>query len=117
MEARVRVAIPPAQRSPAFGSLGRLWPASARLPRPLRMITILENLAVGDSEAYYRDLAWLRVDSREKLYNPRFQQRLKGFTPAESVIPYYLHNDATDAQRRSQYADIHIYMTDAVLVK
>jgi asparagine synthase (glutamine-hydrolysing) len=117
MEARVRAAIPPALRSPAFGSLGRLWPASARLPRPLRLKTIFENLAVADSEAYFRDLAWLRPDARTRLYNSGFQQSLKGFTPAETVIPYYLHNDATDALSRSQYADIHFYMTDDVLVK
>jgi asparagine synthase (glutamine-hydrolysing) len=117
MEARVRAAIPPALRSPAFGGLGRVWPASARLPRPLRLKTIFENLAVADSEAYFRDLAWLRPDARTRLYNPGFQQSLKGFTPAETVIPYYLHNDATDALGRSQYADIHFYMTDDVLVK
>jgi asparagine synthase (glutamine-hydrolysing) len=117
MEARVRAAIPPALRSPAFGGLGRVWPASARLPRPLRLKTIFENLAVADSEAYFRDLAWLRPDARTRLYNPGFQQSLKGFTPAETVIPYYLHNDATDALSRSQYADIHFYMTDDVLVK
>ncbi|HVW69849.1 MAG TPA: asparagine synthase (glutamine-hydrolyzing) [Steroidobacteraceae bacterium] len=117
MEARVRAAIPPLLRSPAFGGLGRLWPASARLPRPLRLKTIFENLAVADSEAYFRDLAWLRPAARARLYNPGFRQSLKGFTPAETVIPYYLHNDATDALGRSQYADIHFYMTDDVLVK
>ena len=35
----------------------------------------------------------------------------------ETVQPFYAGNDATDALARSQYADIHFYMTDDVLVK
>ena len=117
LESRVRRALPAALRTPLFGLLGGLWPGSAALPRPLRLKTILENLAGGDAEAFYRDLVWLRPDARESVYSPDFLQTLRGFTPMEALAPYYVHNDAPDALGRSQFADIHFYMTDDVLAK
>lgn len=117
MESRLRQRIPVPLRSVLFGPLGRSWPASTRLPRPLRLKTILENLAVGDVEAFYRDLAWLRDDARRAVYADGFMESLKGFTPRETVYPLYRDNDAPDALARAQYADIHFYMTDDVLTK
>jgi asparagine synthase (glutamine-hydrolysing) len=100
-----------------FGGLGALWPASSKLPKPLRLKTILENLAVGDAEAFYRDLIWLREDARAALYTPEFVDTLKGFSPMETVEPFYARNDAPDALGRAQFTDIHFYMTDDVLAK
>ncbi|MGH8209567.1 MAG: asparagine synthase (glutamine-hydrolyzing), partial [Steroidobacteraceae bacterium] len=107
LESKIRAAIPTPVRQAVFGALGTMWPGSARLPAPLRLKTIFENLAVGDPEAYYRDLVWLRADTREALYTPDFMAALEGFTPMEAVAPYYSHNDAPDALARSQCADIH----------
>jgi asparagine synthase (glutamine-hydrolysing) len=117
LESRLRGALPAALRAPLFGTLGALWPAAAWLPRPLRLKTIFENLAASDAEAYYRDLAWLRSDARSALYAPEFMRSLHGFTPMETVAPYYSGGDARSALARSQNADIHVYMTDDVLVK
>jgi len=117
LESRVRKLLPVMVRGPVFGALGALWPASARLPKPLRLKTIFENLAVGDAEAFYRDLIWLRADARTRLYAPDFLETLRGFTPMEAVAPYYAHNDAPDALGRSQFTDMNFYMTDDVLVK
>jgi len=117
MESRVRAAIPVSVRQAVFGTLGTLWPGSARLPKPLRLKTIFENLSKGDAEAFYCDLAFLRNDARAALYSPDFVAELRGFTPMETVQPYYSQSDAKDALGRSQYTDIHFYMTDDVLVK
>lgn len=117
MEARLRGKLPAALRTPLFGALGAAWPASAALPKPLRLKTIFENLAVGDAEAFYRDLVWLRPDNRQSLYTPAFLETLRGFTPLETVAPYYVHSGAPDALGRAQFTDIHFYMTDDVLVK
>lgn len=117
MESRIRARLPAALRTTAFGTLGRLWPASARLPRPLRLKTILENLANSDDGAFYSDLAWLREDVRAKVYSGDFIESLKGFTPREAIAPYYRHCDAVDPLGRAQYADIHFYMVDDVLTK
>ena len=42
---------------------------------------------------------------------------LCGFTPFETVKPFYSGSDAVDALGRSQYTDINFYMTEDVLVK
>ena len=117
LEARIRAALPVALRAPVFGALGAIWPASSRLPQPLRLKTIFENLAVGDAEAFYRDLIWLRDDTRSRLYSGDFMRSLGGFTPMEPVHRWYAGSDAPDALGRSQYTDINFYMTDDVLVK
>jgi asparagine synthase (glutamine-hydrolysing) len=116
-ESQIRKALPASFRRSLFGSLGAVWPGSSRLPKPLRLKTVLENLAIGDAEAYYSDLIWLRDDARASLYTSDFLGRLKGFTPMETVEPYYTRNDAPDALGRAQFADIHFYMTDDVLAK
>lgn len=117
MESRVRRRVPAAIRAPLFGALGHVWPASARLPRFLRLKTVFENLAVSDVEAFHRDLAWLREDTRRGLYSRDFLRRLQGFTPRETVYPHYLGNEASDALGRAQYADMHFYLPEDVLVK
>ncbi len=117
LESRVREFLPVTLRAPLFGALAGLWPASARLPKPLRLKTIFGNLAVGDAEAFYRDLAWLDQNSRKALYSSDFLKSLHGFTPMETVASYYVHNDAQDALGRSQFTDVSFYMTEDVLVK
>jgi asparagine synthase (glutamine-hydrolysing) len=116
-ESAIRSVLPASLRCILFGPLGRAWPASSRLPRALRLKTILENLSLGDAEAYYRDLIWLREDTRGQIYKPEFLHELRGFTPFEVVHPFYTENNALDAVSRSQYSDISVYMTDDVLVK
>lgn len=117
LESRVRRLIPPAMRSLFFGSLGRVWPASAALPGPLRLKSYLENLATSDARAFYDDLVWLRADTRSQLYSADFLNSLRGFTPFEVVQPWYQDNGATEPLARCQFADIGVYMVDDVLVK
>jgi asparagine synthase (glutamine-hydrolysing) len=117
LESKIRAALPVGVRKCVFGGLGAVWPGSACLPKPLRLKTIFENLAVTDGEAFYRDLVWLRSDIRKDLYSKDFLRELNGFTPMEAVWPLYAHSDAVDPLGRSQFTDIHLYMTDDVLVK
>jgi asparagine synthase (glutamine-hydrolysing) len=116
-EARVRAFLPAPMRALLFGPMGAFWPGSARLPRPLRLKTILENLAASDAEAYFRDLAWLRDDTRRLIYAGDFMRSLQGFSARELVLPHYIGSGATDAVSRAQHADICVYMTDDVLAK
>jgi asparagine synthase (glutamine-hydrolysing) len=117
VESRVRRAVPAALRAPVFGALGAVWPASPKLPQPLRLRTISRNLAVSDAVAYYQDLTPMKSDVRERLYTPEFTNELRGFTPYEVIHPYYVQSGGNDALARSQHADMHLYMSDDVLVK
>ncbi|MFZ4757222.1 MAG: asparagine synthase (glutamine-hydrolyzing) [Burkholderiaceae bacterium] len=114
-ESRIRARVPAAVRSAVFGAAAAVWPGSARLPRPLRLKTVLGNLAHGDAEAFYRDLAWLRDETRRSVYAPDFLASLRGFSARESVIPLYASSDAPDALGRAQHTDVQLYMTDDVL--
>lgn len=130
-ESKIRNALPVPLRAILFGPLGSVWPASAKLPKPLRLKTIFENLALSDVEAFYRDLIWLRPNTREALYTSDFMESLQGFTPLETVAPLYNSTNATNPNNpnnptnstnptnlfRAQYTDIHLYMTEDVLVK
>lgn len=123
LESKIRRMIPGYIRSIFFGPLGSLWPASAKLPKPLRLKTILENLATSDAEAFYKDLIWLRPDIRAELYNDDFMESMRGFTPFEMVKPLYNFTSSQKSKKtasplcRAQNADINFYMTEDVLVK
>jgi asparagine synthase (glutamine-hydrolysing) len=116
-EARIRQRVPAAFRSAVFGAAAAIWPASSKLPQPLRLKTILGNLAQSDAEAFYRDLSFLRDETRRQVYSPDFMQSLHGYSARETVIPLYAASDAPDAVGRAQQTDIHLYMTDDVLAK
>lgn len=117
LESKIRTFFPFFFRKMVFGGLGAVYPNSSRLPKMMRLKTILNNLAVDDAEAFYRDLVWLLPEERKKLYSPGFLDSLQNFTPLDTVSWFYNDNDAVTAMSRGQYADIHFYMTDDVLVK
>lgn len=116
-ESRIRALLPLSLRRLILGPAGRLYPGTSRLPRVLRLKTIFENLAGSDARAFFQDLAWLRQDTRQRIYTPGFIARLSGFHPGEMVMPLYHSSPAKEPLGRAQYTDIHFYMTDDVLVK
>ncbi len=116
-ESRLKTWIPSLVRTSLFAMIGRFYPQSSRLPRFLRLKTIFENLSVSNAQAFYNDLIWLRRDLRSRLYTDAFHEQLKGFTPAEMVIPLYEQSSGNDGLSRAQHTDIGFYMTDDVLVK
>ncbi len=64
LEASVRSVMPEAL-TPAAAWLGTRWPRSPRLPKPLRVGTLAENLGRDPAAAYYSDLAFLKpADTR-----------------------------------------------------
>jgi asparagine synthase (glutamine-hydrolysing) len=117
MESRLRSVLPAIVRTPLFSLIGALYPTGPKLPRFLRLKTIFENLSVSDAQAFYYDLIWLRQEVRQHLYAEDLINALKGFTPAETVMPVYCKSRGKDPFSRSQHTDIQCYMTDDVLVK
>ena len=117
LESRIRSLFAPSFRKLIFGTIGSMWSASARLPRPLRLKTIFENLSTSEPEAFYNDLIWLRSDTRRRLYSPEFSASLADFTPMDMVLSLYNENDGKDDLSRSQFTDIHFYLPEDVLTK
>jgi asparagine synthase (glutamine-hydrolysing) len=117
MESKIRARLPLPMRKLTFGIIGRIWPSWSRLPKYLRLKTIFENLTLNDSQAFYNDLVWLRNDNRNLLYSQDFKQALDGFNPYGIVRRFYEENEFNSALERSQYTDLHVYLTEDVLVK
>lgn len=117
VESRLRARIPVSIRAPVFSALYAAWPDSSRLPRPLRLKSILGNLARSDAEAYAEDLGWLKSPVRDALYSDKFSDSLMGFSPKELAIARYLERRHGGALARSQHADQQLYLTDDVLAK
>ncbi|WP_022853500.1 asparagine synthase (glutamine-hydrolyzing) [Thermodesulfatator atlanticus] len=116
-ESRLRAKIPLPLRAGFFRILGGLYPRASWLPKPLRLKTIFQNLAVSDARAFYQDLVWLPVDLREKLYTSSFLKKLCGFSPFEFVYPLYQQAKGLDPVSRAQFVDLHFYLPEDVLVK
>jgi asparagine synthase (glutamine-hydrolysing) len=116
MEAAVRSVMPEAL-SPAAAWLGTRWPRSPRLPKPLRVGTLAENLGRDPAAAYYADLAFLKPadarslmgldPSRDPLRSPVYEQ----------VTEPYRRCPSRNAVQRAEYADLKIYMPNDPLVK
>ncbi len=117
IEATIRAFFHPLFNKLFFGTIGKIYPSSARLPKPLRLKTIFENLSVSDARAFYNDLVWLRSDTRKKLYSENFFQNLNGFHPFDLIRPLYQTPNAASAINKALYSDIHFYMTENCLVK
>ncbi len=116
MEAAARRLLPgPLGRAAAW--LGRQWPRSPKLPRPLRAGTLLENLGRDAAAAYYADLTFLKpaetrvlmglAPSRDPLDSPVYH----------AVTDPYRRCTSADAVQRAEYADLKVYLPNDPLVK
>jgi asparagine synthase (glutamine-hydrolysing) len=107
----------PTGMAPAAGWLGARWPRSRRLPKPLRVSTLLENLSRDPAAAYYSDLAFLKPsDTRALMGRP--PDRDPSSSPVyAAVTDPYRRCPSTDAVQRSEYADLKVYLPNDPLVK
>ncbi|MEZ5291480.1 MAG: asparagine synthase (glutamine-hydrolyzing) [Vicinamibacterales bacterium] len=117
LEARWRRFVPGGAGRAAVGWLGRHWPRSARLPRPLRAGYVLENLGRTPEAAYYADLCIVKPwDTRELMGLPA--DRASEASPVyEAVTAPYRRCTSADDVQRAQYADLKIYLPNDPLVK
>ena len=117
LESRARALLPGAAGRAAAAWLGTHWPRSPRVPRYLRLGTILENVSRKPELAYAADLF---------IAPPAMARKLVGFgalrNPDDSpvhaaVIDPYVRCSSRDPLLRAQYADLKVYLPNDVLVK
>src|SRR5437660_12786713 len=84
-EDRLRRWLPAWFRRGVLGPLGRIWPKSDWLPRPLRAKTLLTNLALDAGPAYANTLALCRPPLRRRLLSPDIRSALNGHDPGGIV--------------------------------
>jgi asparagine synthase (glutamine-hydrolysing) len=116
LEGRLRPFVPgiPGRRVARW--LGERWPRSAKLPRPLRLGNVLENLGSDPAAAYYADLCFLKpwdvrpligAGGRDPIDSPVY----------EAVTAPYRRCPSPSPLQRAQYADLKVYLPNDPLVK
>jgi len=116
IEASARRFMPPVM-APAAGWLGARWPRSQRLPRPLRVSTLLENLSRDPATAYYSDLAFLKPPDTRALLGLAPDRDPSSSPVFAAVTDPYRRCPSADAVQRSEYADLKVYLPNDPLVK
>jgi len=107
----------PQTAAPALGWLGARWPRHPRLPRPLRVGTLLDNLSRDPASAYYSDLAFLKpADARGLMGLPPHRDPTQSPVYGAVTEPYR-RCPSSDAVQRAEYADLKVYLPNDPLVK
>jgi len=107
----------PEALSPAALWLSGRWPRSPRLPKVLRVGTLLENLGRDPAAAYYSDLAFLKP-AETRILMGLSDDRDPATSPIyEAVTEPYRRCRSGDAVQRAAYADLNIYLPNDPLVK
>ena len=117
LENRWRSLIPGFIRRPLLGALAEIYPATARLPRPLRAKATLRNLAAGPAEAYFNSVYGAMAFERDALLGERLRENLHGYDPFTVFDDLYRRAPADDALGRAQYVDLKLYLADDILTK
>jgi asparagine synthase (glutamine-hydrolysing) len=117
IESWARAWLPGSPGRRAVRALGRRWPRSARLPRALRLGTILDNVSRSAADAYYLDLCMLKpVEARRLLGRPDAGDPRE--SPVyEAVTGPYIRCPSNRPVQKAQYADLKVYMPNDPLVK
>jgi len=116
VEASVRGVLPDVLiRAAAW--LGTRWPRSPRLPKPLRLGTLAENLGRDPAAAYYFDLAFLKPAETRTLMGLEPNRDPTSSPVYDQVTEPYRRCPSKNAVQRAEYADLKVYMPNDPLVK
>jgi asparagine synthase (glutamine-hydrolysing) len=117
LESAVAAAMPGVPGRAVASFLGRMWPRSPRLPRPLRLARTFDNLATDRAGAYYADLCFLKPDATRALLGLAPSRDLSSSPVFDAVTEPYRRCPSKHPVQRAEYADLKIYLTNDVLVK
>ena len=91
--------------------------ALPRLPKPLRVGTLAENLGRDPAAAYYSDLAFLKPADARSLMGLAPDRDPTTSPVYEQVTEPYRRCPSKNAVQRAEYADLKVYMPNDPLVK
>jgi asparagine synthase (glutamine-hydrolysing) len=116
-EARWRSLVPGAPGRALAGWLGRHWPRSSHVPRPLRAGNVLENLGRPPEAGYYADLCFVKPWDVRELMGAVGDRSPESSPVYEAVTGPYRRCPSTEALQRAEYADLMVYLPNDPLVK
>ena len=117
LEARLRRLVPGRLGAAALRRLGRAWPRSATLPRPLRAGTLIENLGHSADDAFFLDLCFLKPRDVRRLLGRTAKASPQDSSAYEAVVGPYRRCPSPSPLQRAQYTDLKVYLPEDVLVK
>ena len=117
LEQRARRLMPGALGPPVARWLAHSWPRSQRLPRPLRLATIFDNLSRDPADAYYADLCFLKPAETRLLLGRDPDSDPRRSPVYEAVTAPWRRCSSPSAVQRAQYSDLKVYMANDPLVK
>ncbi|MAB88525.1 MAG: asparagine synthase (glutamine-hydrolyzing) [Planctomycetes bacterium] len=109
--------IPGGLRRGLAGGLARIWPRSGRLPRPLRLGNLLDNLSRDLEGAYARDMTVVRPALKARLYGAGLQDALGSFDSTCVLRDAFDRTRGHDPLSRLLYVDRHTYLSEGVIAK
>ena len=116
-EERVRGWVPGAVRRGVLGPLGRIWPADARIPRPLRAGATLTGLGRDGWEAYALGIGVTAPAQRARLFNDAARAALNGHRAEDRWRAAFAAAPAREPLDRAQWADMMIALPGDILTK
>jgi asparagine synthase (glutamine-hydrolysing) len=116
-EQRVREGIGSRAARRVIGRVGAGWPRGRRVPRPLRLGTMLENVGWDAEAAYYADLCFLKPSEARLLMGRAPIRDPRASVVYDAVVAPYRRCGSKNVVQRAEYADLKIYLANDVLVK
>lgn len=117
LEASARAFVPGASGRRAVRALASAWPRSPRLPRALRLSTVLENVAREPADAYYHDLCFMKPMAARRLLGQRTDVAIQASGVYEAVTAPYRKCPSPNVVQKAQYADVKVYLANDILPK
>ena len=99
------------------GALGRVWPKADWLPRPLRAQSLLRDLGRDPAAAYHASTTQLSRVQALALFKDDIAAELLHHDPLDAWREHYDRPRGVDSLHRAQYADLHSFLPDRILVK
>ena len=117
LEQRLRRLIPGPVRRGLLAPLGRLYPRSDRIPRPLRLKLVLSNLGQTFERAYFSDMSRFRDGEKQELCTPEFLAQARHHDPFAAFGKHFDRVRDADPLSRILYVDFKTWLADDILVK
>lgn len=96
---------------------GAHWPQNARLPRGLRLGTILQNIARDPASAYFFDLCQVKPNVVRALMGQPGYAHVSSAPAYDASTAAYRRCSSPSVLQKAMYADLKVYLPNDVLVK
>lgn len=116
-EVRLRRWFPAWLRAGVLAPLGRVYPKTDWIPRPLRARYLLQNLGTTFERAYFADLSLFRNDEKARLFSPDLVSALGGHDPFLAFGRHFDRVRGLDPLSQLLYVDLKTWLANDMLVK